>query len=146
MKSLCIVWQHVWIYAQPTNELWQRYLSYWDYQKNKRYPLYTDRFYTSLFLADELNKIGLNVTCAILAKKKGLPKVLKIKQNKKGEAWKHLEVARKWLYHGQIREKSWWYQQSTLMAHVMFNPKGKYIFLATCLLMFIIIHLLDLMN
>ena len=54
-----------------------------DYLKKKQYDLYTDRFYTSLPLADELDEIGFTVTGTILANKKGLPKVLKEKSKQK---------------------------------------------------------------
>ena len=56
-----------------------------DYLKNKQYDLYTDRFYTSIPLADELDRIGFTVTGTIIANKKGLPKALKEKTKlKKG--------------------------------------------------------------
>ena len=51
-----------------------------DSLKNKRYDLYTDRFYTSVPLADELDKISFTVTSTNLANEKGIPKELKDKR------------------------------------------------------------------
>ena len=54
--------------------------------RDKGYDLYTDRFYTSPCLADELTKLGITLTGTIMSNKKGLP--LKVKQKikqKKGD-------------------------------------------------------------
>ena len=40
-----------------------------DHLRDKRYNLYTDRFYTSPFLADALEQMGITVTDTVLSNK-----------------------------------------------------------------------------
>ena len=49
---------------------------------NKGYDLYTDRFYTSPKLAEELDKVGITLTGTLMSNKCGLPSGLKGKQKK----------------------------------------------------------------
>ena len=50
-----------------------------DHLKNSGYDLFTDRFYTSPLLADELTKIGITPTGTVMSNKKGLPTEVKSK-------------------------------------------------------------------
>ena len=52
--------------------------------RDKGYDLYTDRFYTSPCLADELTALGITLTGTVMSNKKGLPQEVrqKIKQRK----------------------------------------------------------------
>ena len=51
---------------------------------NKGYDLYTDRFYTSPALAEELDKIGITLTGTLMSNKRGLPKQIKRNKKRKG--------------------------------------------------------------
>ena len=50
-----------------------------EYLKNQGHDLYTDRFYTSPVLDDNLNSLGITITGTMMANKRGLPKSLKKK-------------------------------------------------------------------
>ena len=50
-----------------------------EYLKNQGHDLYTDRFYTSPVLADNLDPLGITITGTVMANRRGLPKTLKKK-------------------------------------------------------------------
>ena len=56
-----------------------------DYLQDKGHDLYTDRFYTSVELADELTKLGFSITGTIQKSRKFLPtKIKKLQKMSKG--------------------------------------------------------------
>ena len=56
-----------------------------DYLQDKGHDLYTDRFYTSVELADELTKMGFSITGTIQKNRKFLPtKIKKLSKMSKG--------------------------------------------------------------
>ena len=60
-------------------------LTLMDPLKDLGYDLYTDRFYTSPILAEELLSIGTTLTGTVMCNRKNMPAASKFKKQKKGE-------------------------------------------------------------
>ena len=54
-------------------------VTFCDHLKNNGHNLYTDRFYSSPILAENLTKIGISCTGTVMSNKKALPKDVKNK-------------------------------------------------------------------
>ena len=52
---------------------------------NHGYDLYTDRFYTSPVLADELLQIGTTLTGTVMCNRKNMPAAVKVNKQKRGD-------------------------------------------------------------
>ena len=52
-------------------------VTFCDHLKNNGHNLYTDRFYSSPILAENLTKIGISCTGTVMSNKKALPKDVK---------------------------------------------------------------------
>ena len=73
--------------------------------KNLGYDLYTDRFYTSPLLAEELLQIRTTLTGTVMSNRKNMPAAVK-KTSKRREMLPHTQTRRWWLCNGQINGQS----------------------------------------
>ena len=76
-----------------------------DALKNIGYDLYTDRFYTSPLLAEELLQTRTTLTGTVMSNRKNMPAAVK-KTSKRREMLPHTQTRRWWLCNGQINGQS----------------------------------------
>ena len=85
-----------------------------EYLKNQGHDLYTDRFYTSPVLTNNLNPLGITITGTMMANKRGLPKTLKKKDKvAKGTITSFRD--------GNIMVLSWMDKRKTLMLSTKYS-------------------------
>ena len=85
-----------------------------EYLKNQGHDLYTDRFYTSPVLTNNLNPLGIMITGTMMANKRGLPKTLKKKDKvAKGTITSFRD--------GNIMVLSWMDKRKTLMLSTKYS-------------------------